>query len=177
MKVLLAIMAMVVAITVNAQAVTVGEAAPAFSGATTGGAKSLGDYAGSWLVLYFYPKSFTPGCTKQACSLRDGYDAIRSAGAAILGVSVDSLATQQKFKAEHRLPFELLADTEGEVAKSYGVAGLMGMMARRVTFLIDPAGRVEAVIDAVETGDHDAQVLAALERAKTGREASRQTKP
>lgn len=165
MKIVMTAVMLGVAMTMTAGAVGVGDKAPDFKGQTTAGEKSLSDYAGSWLVLYFYPKSFTPGCTKQACSLRDGFAAIQETGAKILGVSIDSLATQQKFKAEHKLPFDLLADAEGEVAKAYGVRGLMGMMARRVTFVINPEGVVRAVLEDIDTGDHDAQVLRALPAA------------
>lgn len=146
-----------------AWAVKVGEAAPDFKAPSTAGRElSLGDFAGKWLVLYFYPKSFTPGCTAESCSLRDGYQAIQDLGAAIVGVSLDSLETQQKFKAEHRLPFELLSDEKAAVAKAYDALGFGGFMAKRLTFLISPDGKVARVIDSVKTGDHDGQVLEAL---------------
>lgn len=147
----------------RAEAALVGEAAPDFKAPSTAGRElALADFTGQWLVLYFYPKSFTPGCTKEACSLRDGFADIQKAGAVILGASVDSLETQQKFKAEHRLPFDLLADRDGAVARAYDVLGLGGFMARRVTFLISPEGKLARVIEAVDTGDHDGQVAAAL---------------
>lgn len=151
-----------------ARAVTVGEAAPDFRAASTSGPEaSLADYAGSWLVLYFYPKSFTPGCTAEACSLRDGFADIQALGARILGVSVDSIETQRKFKAEHRLPFELLADRDGAVARAYGVLRLGGFVSKRVTFLISPEGRIARIIEDVTTGDHDAQVAEALRALQT----------
>ena len=156
-------MMLVMLMGMGAGAALVGEAAPDFKATSTAGREvALADFAGQWLVLYFYPKSFTPGCTKEACSLRDGFAGIQKAGAVILGASVDSLETQQKFKAEHRLPFDLLADGDGAVAKAYDVLGLGGFMAKRVTFLISPEGRIARVLADVDTGDHDAQVAAAL---------------
>lgn len=163
MKKLIAGLMTAVVMQAAAWAVTVGEAAPDFKApSTTGSALSLGDFAGKWLVLYFYPKSFTPGCTAESCSLRDGYQEIQDAGAVILGVSLDKLETQQKFKAEHKLPFELLSDENAEVAKAYDALGFGGLMAKRLTFIISPEGKVAAIIDSVKTGDHDAQVLEAL---------------
>ena len=160
---LVAMVCMVAAGVWPAAAVTVGEPAPAFRAVSTAGVEvSLEDFAGSWLVLYFYPKSFTPGCTSEACSLRDGFAGIQELGARILGVSVDGAETQRKFKSEHNLPFDLLADRDGAVAKAYGALRMGGFMARRVTFLIAPDGRVAQVIEDVKTGDHDAQVAAAL---------------
>lgn len=151
------------AIPTGAQMPREGDPAPEFAAQSTRGETiRLSDYSGKWLVLYFYPKSFTPGCTAQGCSLRDGYDAIREAGAEILGVSVDSLDTQKRFKNEHRLPFELIADHDAAVARAYGVSTLLGRMARRVTFIIAPDGRIARVIDDVKTSGHDRQVLDAL---------------
>ncbi len=146
-----------------AWAVKEGDSAPPFTAKSTGGSDvSLSDFSGSWLVLYFYPKSFTPGCTAQGCSLRDGFGPITEAGAKILGVSVDKLETQNRFKAEHRLPFDLLADEDAAVSRAYGVSTLMGRMARRVTFIISPEGRIARVMEDIRTGSHDAQVLDAL---------------
>ncbi len=155
--------AIVMACATAAWAVKEGDPAPDFRAMSTSGAEiGLSDFSGSWLVLYFYPKSFTPGCTAQGCSLRDGFSPITEAGAKILGSSVDKLETQKKFKAENRLPFELLADEDAVVARAFGVSTLMGKMARRVTFIISPEGRIARVIENVRTGGHDAQVLEAL---------------
>ena len=144
----------------SAWAVQPGEPAPDFKAASTAGRElTLGDFAGKWLVLYFYPKSFTPGCTAESCSLRDGYQDIQSVGATILGVSLDNLETQQKFKAEHKLPFDLLSDENATVAKAYDALGFGGFMAKRLTFIISPEGKVVRILDDVKTGDHDAQVL------------------
>ncbi len=112
----------------------------------------LSDYRGKWLVLYFYPKDETPVCTKEACAFRDGYAKIASAGANIVGISMDSSASHEKFAKKNNLPFPLLADPEGKVVDKYGV--LMNLMlfklARRYTFLIDPQGRVVKVYDKVQ---------------------------
>ncbi|MBW7908179.1 MAG: peroxiredoxin [Kiritimatiellae bacterium] len=139
-----------------------GEAAPDFRVASTAGRElSLSDFSGQWLALYFYPKAFTPGCTTEACSLRDGYSALLENGVHILGVSADSLETQLKFKSDYHLPFELLADEGGAVIKAYGAEG-MGGGARRVTFLISPEGSIAKIIDDVRSAGHDAQILAAF---------------
>lgn len=153
----------------SAWALKPGDPAPDFRAmSTTGEPLSLSDFAGRWLVLYFYPKAFTPGCTTQSCSLRDGYSAIIEQGAVILGASTDTLETQRRFKKEHRLPFELLADSDAAVARAYGVSALMGSFARRVTFIISPEGKIARVIEDVRTGSHDAQVLEALKQAQSG---------
>lgn len=144
-----------------------GQAAPAFTGLDQDGRElALGDYAGRKLVLYFYPKDDTPGCTAEACSLRDGHSQLESAGYEVLGVSPDGVAKHARFKAKHGLPFRLLADTDLSVAKAFGVWGRKKFMGRefdgiiRTTFLIDEKGIVERVIDKVLTKDHAAQVLA-----------------
>lgn len=163
MKKILVAMSLVLVQSLPVWAVQPGEPAPDFKQPSTAGHElGLADFQGKWLVLYFYPKSFTPGCTTQTCSLRDGFKDIQALGATILGVSMDSLETQEKFKAEHRLPFDLLSDDDGVVAKAYDVVAFGGFMAKRLTFIIDPAGKVARVIDSVKTGDHDAQVLDAL---------------
>jgi peroxiredoxin Q/BCP len=145
--------------------------APDFSGVTTDGSKvQLKDFRGKKLVLYFYPMDDTPGCTAQACSLRDHDAAIRAKGAAILGVSAQGVESHQRFTTKYKLGFPLLADTDRAVARAYGTIGgglggtLRGMlgMAERVTFVIDEQGRVTHVIDDVNTKDHAGQLLALL---------------
>lgn len=145
-----------------------GDPAPAFSGTTTDGEHvSLKDFRGRKLVLYFYPRDDTPGCTAQACSLRDHHADIAAKGAAILGVSAQGVASHQRFTEKYRLNFPLLADTERTVAKAYGTAGsgLFGVargmlgMDERVTFIIDGNGIVSHVIDDPDTREHGAQVL------------------
>ena len=115
-----------------------GDSAPLFTATSDAGKDfSLESRRGSWTVLYFYPKSGTPGCTKQACAFRDSLDAIRKTGAEVYGVSRDTLENQQAFKLKHRLAFTLLADPDGKVVAAYGTAGLLGY-SKRWTFLIDP---------------------------------------
>jgi peroxiredoxin Q/BCP len=148
-----------------------GDAAPAFSGLTTDGTKvRLEDFRGKKLVLYFYPRDDTPGCTAQACSLRDGNAEIRKKGAAILGVSAQDADSHQRFTRKYNLNFPLLADTDRAVAGAYGamggglggtIRGVLGM-AQRVTFVIDEQARIAHVIDHVSTKDHAEQVLALL---------------
>jgi peroxiredoxin Q/BCP len=122
-----------------------GEAAPAISLMDqTGKTVNLSDYKGKWVVVYFYPKDQTPGCTTQACEFRDNIFAFRNAGAQVLGVSVDDVESHKKFAEEHGLPFPLLADSTKATAKRYGVLKKMGPMeiAARETFLVDPTGKI-----------------------------------
>jgi peroxiredoxin Q/BCP len=143
-----------------------GDKAPALSGADQDGSPvSLLDYSGRKLVLYFYPKDDTPGCTAEACSLRDEHDALRIAGYEVLGVSPDKPEKHRKFIDKFKLPFRLLADTDTQVAKAYGAWGRKKFMGReydgilRSTFLIDAHGRIERIIRNVRTKDHAQQVL------------------
>jgi thioredoxin-dependent peroxiredoxin len=148
-----------------------GDQAPDFAApATDGGVLRLADFRGRKLVLYFYPMDDTPGCTKQACSLRDSNAEIAARGAAILGVSAQGPESHQRFTEKFSLNFPLLADTDLTVAKAYGVAGsgLGGLLrsvvkvSERVTFIIDEQGRISHVIDDPNCPDHGAEVLAAL---------------
>ena len=149
-----------------------GDPAPDFKGTTTDGkAVALGDYRGRKLVLYFYPRDDTPGCTKQACSLRDGAGELAAKGAAVLGVSTQDERSHQAFTRKYGLNFPLLADTDGVVGRAYGTLGGDGLLeriktaaglARRVTFVIDEAGRIAHVIDKPDVANHAAEVLALL---------------
>ena len=148
-----------------------GDVAPEFSGLTTDGTRvGLKDFRGKKLVLYFYPRDDTPGCTAQACSLRDHNADIKAKGAAILGVSAQDVESHQRFTRKHKLNFPLLADTDRAIARAYGTIGgglggtLRGMlgMAERVTFVVDENGRIAHVVDDVNTKDHAGQVLALL---------------
>jgi peroxiredoxin Q/BCP len=149
-----------------------GDPAPDFSGTLTNGAKvSLKDYRGKKLVMYFYPMDDTPGCTKQACSLRDHNKEIAAKGAAILGVSTQNEASHQKFTEKYKLNFPLLADTDGTVGRAYGTIGGPGLlsklksaagMADRVTFVIDENGKIAHVIDKPDVANHAEEVLALL---------------
>lgn len=126
---------------------------------------SLKDYKGKKVVLYFYPKDDTPGCTKEACNLRDNYDAMLKQGYAILGVSPDKEAKHQKFIEKYELPFDLLADTEKEIAEAYGVWVEKNMYGRkymgiaRTTFVIDEKGVISEIIKKVDTKAHAEQIL------------------
>ena len=152
--------------------VTEGEPAPDFMLLSeTGEAVSLSDFRGRPVVLYFYPKDDTPGCTAQACGIRDAYADLWSAGAVVLGVSPDSVERHVKFKEKYGLPFTLLADPEHEVAESYGVWGEKRYMGRtylgvnRTTFLISPDGTVAKMMPKVKPDTHAADVLTALAAA------------
>ncbi|MBP9040286.1 MAG: thioredoxin-dependent thiol peroxidase [Anaerolineaceae bacterium] len=134
----------------------------------TGQLRRLSDYKGKDVLLYFYPKDDTPGCTTEACSFRDDYSAYEKAGITIIGVSPDSPASHAKFKAKHHLPFTLLADTEHNVCELYGTWGKKMMYGKehfgvlRTTFLIGKDGMVKKVFKNVKPAEHSAEVLAAL---------------
>jgi peroxiredoxin Q/BCP len=149
----------------SAAEVAEGTKAPAFEAQDQNGAQvRLSDYQGkATVVLYFYPKDDTPGCTAEACSLRDGFAAIQAAGAVILGVSADTTVSHKAFAEKYHLPFSILADPDHRIIDAYGVKKipLLGY-ASRVTFLIDRQGIVRKVITDPRTKDHDQQVLAFL---------------
>jgi peroxiredoxin Q/BCP len=132
-----------------------------------GQAVSLANYGGRKLVLYFYPKDDTPGCTAEACSLRDAQAELRASGYDVLGVSTDDVRSHQRFAAKYKLPFRLLADVDRSVVNAYGVWRQKKFMGRefmgivRTTFIIDEQGRIERVIRDVDTADHAQQVLGA----------------
>ena len=131
---------------------------------------SLSEYLGKPVVLYFYPKDDTPGCTKEACNFRDDYRAYENAGVVILGVSPDSPKSHAKFKAKYDLPFTLLADIGHKVCEAFGVWGRKKMMGReydgvrRTTFLIGRDGRILEVFENVKAAEHSAEILAALSK-------------
>lgn len=142
-----------------------GDKAPDFSANDMNDNKlSLADFAGRRLILYFYPKDNTPGCTAQACSLRDGRRELEKAGFTIVGISPDSPASHQKFAQKHGLDFTLLSDPDKTIAKAYGVWGLKKFMGRetmgilRTTFVIDADGRIEKIFDKVNTKAHFEQI-------------------
>jgi len=150
----------------SANLLEAGSPAPAFSGKDQNGETvSLNDFSGKKLVLFFYPKDNTPGCTKEACNLRDNYQVLQDKGFSILGVSIDGEKSHQKFINKFELPFPLLADTEKDVVEKYGVWGEKSMYGRkymgthRVTYIIDEGGKVEHVIKKVKTTDHSQQIL------------------
>jgi peroxiredoxin Q/BCP len=141
-----------------------GDMAPSFEGLDQHGTRvRLEAFRGkSIVVLYFYPKDGTPGCTVQACSLRDGYRAIEAAGAVVIGVSADTEESHAGFAAKYHLPFSLLADPRHEIIRQYGVGMPLIGISRRVTFLIGKDGVVRQIITDARAKDHDRQVLEAI---------------
>lgn len=142
-----------------------GNPAPEFELADqTGQLHSLEDYREQWVVLYFYPKDGTPGCTTEACEFRDNIFAYRDLNAQILGVSLDDVDSHREFAEHHSLPFPLLADVDGNIADAYGVkTRMLGMtVAKRQTFIIDPNGNVVKHYEKVKPAEHSAQVIADL---------------
>ena len=141
----------------------VGQPAPAFSSVDQDGKPiSLADFKGKPVVLYFYPKDDTPGCTKEACSFRDGYAEIQATGAVILGVSADDAKSHKAFAEKFHLPFQLVADADHKIIDSYGVKMPLLSMAKRTTFIIDKDGIVRKVFEGVSPATHEPEVLAAL---------------
>lgn len=144
-----------------------GSEAPAFAlPDQTGAQRNLADWRGKWVVLYFYPKDDTPGCTTEACAFRDDLAQLTALGAQVVGVSVDDTASHKAFAEKYHLPFPLLADGKGEVASRYGALSNWGIVsfARRYTFLIDPAGRIAKVYLSVEASRHSTEIIADLKR-------------
>jgi len=140
---------------------TVGTEAPAFTvNDTNGNTVSLSDFTGKTVVLYFYPKDDTPGCTKQACSFRDAADQYTNNDVVVLGVSADDEASHQAFTHKYNLNFPLLADIDHQLIKAYDVDG--GGYAKRVTYVIDPSGKITHVDTAVNTATHASDILTAL---------------
>ena len=154
----------------------IGDPAPPFEALALGGAYGTGksvrleDFAGQHLVLYFYPKDDTPGCTTQACGLRDRWPDFQSLDAAVFGVSIDPLASHQAFIEKYGLPFPLLSDESGQIVKAYGVwveknfAGKTSMGTERSTFVIGPDGRIASIFRRVKPDEHAEQVLTALKQ-------------
>lgn len=147
-------------------ALQVNDGAPYFEGYDQdGNIIRLTDFAGKKLVLYFYPKNNTPGCTAQACNLRDYYQLLRDAGYEIIGVSTDSAASHKKFIASKQLPFRLIADEDRTIHEKYGTWVQKSFLGRkywgtaRLTFIIDKEGTIERIIDRVKTSSHVTQIL------------------
>lgn len=144
----------------------VGDKVPNFEALDEQGNRiNLKDYKGKKLIVFFYPRASTPGCTAEACNLRDNYDVLKEKGYELLGVSADSAKKQSNFKNKHDFPFPLLADEDKTVINTFGVWGVKKFMGKefdgihRKTFIIDENGLVERVIDKVKTKDHAAQIL------------------
>lgn len=149
--------------------ISAGSAAPEFELADENGVtRRLADYRGQTVLLYFYPKDDTPGCTTEACNFRDDYSAYVEAGVIILGVSPDSSKSHTKFKQKFQLPFPLLADVEHKVSELYEVWGKKKFMGReylgvfRTTFIISPDGKLKKVFQDVRPAEHSAEVLAVI---------------
>ena len=139
-----------------------GQAAPDFNLPDQNGKLyKLADFNGKWLVLYFYPKADTPGCTQEACNFRDDLHLLTALGAVVVGVSVDDSSSHVEFAKKYNLPFPLLSDKRTEVAASYGVLLNLGFykVARRYTFLINPQGRISKVYDKVDTSRHSKEII------------------
>ncbi|MCR9218716.1 MAG: thioredoxin-dependent thiol peroxidase [Alphaproteobacteria bacterium] len=153
-------------------AISEGDAAPDFTMATDGGGSvSLADLKGQWVVLYFYPRDDTPGCTKEACGFRDSIAEFEGLNAKVIGVSRDSVAKHDKFKAKYDLPFTLAADEDGAVCEAYGVwvektmYGKKSMGIERSTFLIDPTGKIAKLWRKVKVPGHVDAVRESLQAA------------
>lgn len=152
-----------------------GQSAPQFQLPDQDGATHrLSDYRGRWVVLYFYPKDDTPGCTEEACRFRDDILQIEDLGAQVLGVSLDSSERHAEFAGKYNLQFPLLADVDGKVAASYGALRNLGIMklAHRHTFIIDPDGRIAKVYRKVAPKTHSAQIIADLKELQRGHASS-----
>lgn len=146
-----------------------GDKAPSFKAVDQDGKPvTLSDFAGSKVILYFYPKDDTPGCTAEACNLRDNYDDLLEKGFRIVGVSADDIESHKKFKTKYKLPFPLVADPDKTIIKAYGVWGKKKFMGReytgilRTTFIISESGDIEKIITKVKTKDHSDQILAEM---------------
>lgn len=144
--------------------------APNFTGVNQNNKNiSLEQFKGKKIILYFYPKDNTPGCTAEACNLRDNYDVLLSKGYEIIGISPDNDTSHLKFANKHKLPFNLIADTDKNIMKKYGVWGLKKLYGReyegvlRTTFIIDEDGKIKKVFKKVKTKDHTNQILQEIE--------------
>lgn len=156
--------------TSSANTLEAGQAAPEFQlNDQNGQTHSLEKYRGQWVVLYFYPKDDTPGCTKQACAFRDDYKTISAHDTQVLGISVDTSESHAEFAEKYNLPFPLLADKQGLVAKSYQALTSLGFikLAKRHTFIIDPSGTIKMIYRKVDVTTHSDQILADLKKLQS----------
>ena len=167
---IIAIIALVFLLSKQSEAASVptpGDTAPDFRLVDQNGQiKKLSDFSGQWVVLYFYPKDDTPGCTKEACAFRDDLASLEKLGAKVVGISVDDSDSHAKFAAKYHLPFPLLADEDGKVAESYGALTnlLVVKIAKRYTFLIDPKGKISKVYLSVDTSRHSQEIVDDLKK-------------
>ena len=146
-----------------------GQVAPSFKlSDSEGKVHKLSDYQGKILVIYFYPKNDTPGCTAEACNLRDNFEDLTKAGINILGVSYDDTKSHQKFISKYNLPFPLLADTTKTMSEAYGAkSGLFGLFApKRITYIVNKNGKIFHVFEKVDAKNHSQQIMAVLKEKK-----------
>lgn len=144
----------------------IGDIAPDFTAETTEGTVCLKDYRGRNLVVYFYVRDQTPGCTMQSCSLRDGIDKIKEREAEVLGISVDDLESHKKFKEKENLNFPLLADTDYSISRAFGAFNEERQMSKRMTFIIDKNGIIQHIFPKVDVRAHAEEVVEALKAMK-----------
>ena len=147
----------------------VGDDAPTFTlPDSLGNQVSLNDYKGKWVVLYFYPKDDTPGCTTEACHFRDDFKSLEAIGAKVIGVSIDDSFSHKKFAEKYNLPFPLLSDASGEVASRYGALNnfLVIKLAKRYTYLINPQGKIAKIYLSVDTSKHSQEIIEDLKKLK-----------
>lgn len=171
-RILPALLVLLALITASARAEVpaVGSSAPGFALRDQDGTlRRLSDWRGQWLVLYFYPKDDTPGCTEESCSFRDDWLQLSGLGAQVVGISIDVTASHKAFAEKYHLPFPLLADDKAEVASKYGAVSnwLVMKVAKRYTFLIDPAGKIVKTYLSVDTSRHSAEIVADLKQFKS----------
>ena len=147
----------------------IGDDAPTFTlPDSQGNQVNLTDYKGKWLVLYFYPKDDTPGCTTEACHFRDDFKFLESLGAKVVGVSIDDSFSHKKFAEKYNLPFPLLSDSSGEVASRYGALNnfLVIKLAKRYTYLINPQGKIAKIYLSIDTSKHSQEIIEDLKTLK-----------
>ena len=153
----------------SAPILKIGDDAPIFSLPDSEGQQvNLIDYKNKWVVLYFYPKDDTPGCTKEACQFRDDFKMLETLGAKVIGVSVDDSFSHKKFAEKYNLPFPLLSDASGEVADRYGALNnfLVIKLAKRYTYLINPQGKIAKIYLSVDTSKHSQEIIEDLKKFK-----------
>jgi peroxiredoxin Q/BCP len=147
----------------------IGDDAPTFTlPDSQGNQVNLNDYKGKWLVLYFYPKDDTPGCTTEACHFRDDFKVLENLGAKVVGVSIDDSFSHKKFAEKYNLPFPLLSDSSGEVASRYGALNnfLVIKLAKRYTYLINPQGKIAKIYLSIDTSKHSQEIIEDLKTLK-----------
>jgi peroxiredoxin Q/BCP len=153
---------------VAGNSIQVGNPAPVFTLADQNGdTLSLSDYLGQWVLLYFYPKDDTPGCTKEACTFRDRYEEFKTVDLKVFGVSTDGIESHKDFAEKYHLPFSLLADSNAEVTKLYGVKQPLINIAKRHSFLIGPEGKIRKIYENVTPADHPEEILEDLKILKS----------